>query len=151
MHKSRRELQAWARKTLPLYDYVDITIDSCDDGMYRCSAPLSPRNLNHNEAMHAAVIWALAELAGWLAMIAEGLHEENVAAVRRVSIDFKRQANSAVSAEVEFTDEDIADVLEVIEEEGHCDVDVLSLVRDAEGRVVAEATCSYSLRAKQRA
>ena len=149
MSRTEKELQAWARKSVSLYDHIGISIDSATDGVYRCSAPCHRNNADHDGSVHPAVIWLLAELAGALALIAEGIHEENFALVRRVSIDFKKLATLAVTAEVEFTEEDMADVFEVLESEGHCDVDVLSIVRDAEGRVIAEATCSYTIRARR--
>lgn len=144
-----KDLQAWARKTLPLYEYIDLEIDSIDGGIYRCSAPLSHANKNHNDSMHAAVIWGLAELSGGLVMLSEGMHEDYFAVVNHVRIDFRRPASSRVSAEVEFTEEDMADLRETLETEDRCDFDVLSIVKDAEGRVVAEATCAYSVRARR--
>jgi len=143
---TKRELQAWARDTLPLYDYIDLSIDSVGDGVFRCSAPLSNRNKNGNDSMHAMVIWALAELSGRLAMLAEGLSEAHVTVVRHVRIDFRRSALSGITAEVEFTDEDMADLYEVLESEDQCDFDVLSILKDSEGRIVAEATCAYTVR-----
>jgi len=140
--------QAWVREALPIYDFLDLSIDSLSDGILRCSAPLSHNNGDQYDTMQAAVIWALAELSGELAMFSQGFHEDYLTVVRHVRIDFRRPAATGVRAEVEFSDADFDDLRETLEAEDACDYEVLSIVRDEEGRIVAEATCSYSLRPK---
>ena len=36
-----KELEQWARINLPVYEFMDLQIDSVTNGVYRCSVPLT--------------------------------------------------------------------------------------------------------------
>jgi thioesterase domain-containing protein len=78
-----RQLSSTWQQTIPLSQYMQLTIASFDGNEIRCEAPLAP-NINLHQTMFAGSIYALATLTGWgmlyLQLQALGLHGDQVLA-----------------------------------------------------------------------
>ena len=53
-----RDIEKWARSTLPVYEFMDLKILSCSDGTYSCRVALGENTGNHVGTIHAAFQWA---------------------------------------------------------------------------------------------
>lgn len=143
---SEADLQAWLHKTLPLYAYVGLSVDSWGD-VLQCSVRLTENNRNHLGAVHAAVVWAVAETLGGIAYFA---HVDELGkcfiAVREVTINFQKPARSDIRAKARFGAKELAQVQAQLDEAGKSEYDVDITVLDADDATVATARGRYYLR-----
>ncbi len=140
------ELQAQLRKLVPLYEHIDLTIESSSGGVYRCRVPLSEKTKNHFNTVHAAIQWASGEVLGGLVLLANFQVSELFAVVRRVSIEFMQPARSAIVAEASFPDASVAEIRRRLETHGEAEFSLEGVVHDESGQEVARTSATYLLR-----
>ena len=152
MGDRERAFERAFRKLSPLYDHIDLTVESASDGVFRCSVPLEERNSNHAQTMHAAIQWAAAEALGGVAFAAMGLDlRKYLGVVKSAHIDFKRPATTRITAETSFPEARVEAVKAELEEQGRCDFELDVVVRGESGKTVAEAHCVYAIRPQRAA
>jgi len=140
-------LQASLRRDLPLYEYMDLRIESASGGVYRCRVPLSENNANHFHTVHAALQWASAEVLGGLVWTACKPKEGDfIPVVRRFEIDFKRPAWTELVAEAKFSDEEAGQLRDALKSKGRYDFELESVLRNSAGEIVATGTGFYAIR-----
>jgi uncharacterized protein (TIGR00369 family) len=148
MNQASREARRTAklRQILPLYDFIELTVDSLDSEA-RCSVPLSVSNRNHFGAMHAGILFSLAEVtAGCVFSMHKALSGRLVIA-KNVEIRYLRPAMSAVYAIASLSEEVAREIQTAIEQDVKIDCRVpVTLFNDA-NEIVAEAVGIFVLRA----
>ncbi len=140
------ELQAQLRLLVPLYEHIDLTVESSSAGVYRCRVPLSARTKNHFNTVHAAIQWASGEVLGGLVLLANFQVTELFAVVRKVSIEFMQPARSAIVAEASFADAAVAEIRRGLEADGEAEFSLDAVVTDESGQEVARTSSTYLLR-----
>jgi thioesterase domain-containing protein len=94
-----QQLNATWQQTIPLSQFMQLTIQHFDGNELRCGAPLAP-NINLHQTMFAGSIYALATLTGWgmlyLQLQAQGLSGDQVLA--DASIKYFTPVSSAPQA-----------------------------------------------------
>jgi len=145
--KNSEALTQWLKANCPIYEYMDLTINSMSNEFYSCSVPMNAATGNHINTVHAAFQWASAEMIGGLAVLACRSSESFVPVVRGVNIVFKKPATSAIVAEAHFSDADAKKMNEALETGGRYDFELDVTIKNTSGEVVAEATGSYAVRA----
>jgi uncharacterized protein (TIGR00369 family) len=133
------------RKILPLYGCIELTVDSLD-GAVRCSVPLSPVNSNHFGAMHAGVLFSLAEAT---AASVFGLHkpfEKLVVIAKDVEIKYLRSAKSRIHAVARLTDSDAERLRVALAADPKTEWRVPVTLYNADEEVVADAVGTFVLR-----
>ncbi len=140
------ELQAYLRQVLPLYAYIGLTVESCVN-VFECSVPLNEHNRNHFGGMHAAVLWAAAEVLGGIVYFAHQAEFGDCwGAAQEVSISFLKPAMTDVRARASFDEVQAAQVKAQMDARGKAgfvlDIELL----DAVNTVVAKARGKYYFR-----
>lgn len=146
MGTSEQAIEQWLKSALPVYEFMDLSIISVSDGVYRCFVPLSKNTGNHINTVHAAFQWACAEMLGGLVVLSQRTDEKYVPVVRGVDIEFKRPALSDITAEAHFSAKDAETMNAALAASGRYDFELSATIRDAHGEVVAEATGFYAVR-----
>lgn len=149
MGESEDRIQSFLRKLIPFYEHVDLTIESAQDGVYRCSLPLNDQTKNHLDTVHAAIQWASAEVLGGLVIAVNFGDSKLFVAVRSLNIEFLRPARSEIIAEVLFPDERVEEIRSQLDSNGAVDFEVRAVVRDSSRHDVATTVGQYVVR-KQR-
>ena len=144
------ELEQWAKTNLPIYEYMDLKINSVSNGVYQCSVPLTKNTGNHINTVHAAFQWASAEMLGGLVVLSNRPDEKYVPVVKSLSIEFKRPALSGITSEARFSDDDVKVMVHSLESTGRYDFELCAVIRDVAGEVVAEARGCYAVRTMER-
>ena len=139
-------MESSLRKQLPLYDFFGLEVQSVRDGVYRCLVPHRKSNLNHLNTIHAGIQWSAAEVLGGMVMISVLQGTPFFAVVKHVSIDFKRPARTAITAEALF-DEASAEMLKSdFETRGEASFALQVSLRDLDGVEVSSAVGDYLAR-----
>ncbi|WP_447929896.1 YiiD C-terminal domain-containing protein [Sphingopyxis fribergensis] len=142
-------IEATLRQLCPLYKHVELSVESAQDGVYRCRVPLNAANGNHLGTVHAAIQWAAAEMLGGLVLMPIiGPHRLATmhVAVRSVSIDFRRPARSAIIAEALFDEQEASEVRRLIDDGKDATFCLHAVVRDDNGETVATTEAVYVAR-----
>ncbi|MEE3327378.1 MAG: YiiD C-terminal domain-containing protein [Myxococcota bacterium] len=134
------------REQFPLYDFFGLEVQSVHGGVYRCSVPHRRSNLNHIDTIHAGIQWSAAEVLGGMVMISTLQGLSFFAVVKRVSIDFKRPARSAIIAEAVFDDAFAERLKSDFETRGEASFSLEVSLRDEDGVEVASAVGDYLAR-----
>ena len=143
---NEQEIEAWAKSNLPIYEYMGLEVTSVSDGIYSCFLPLNPNTGNHIGTVHAAFQFAAAEILGGLVVLTKRTDTRYVPVVKSLNIEFIRPALSGIRSEARFSDEQVEAMNLALESTGRYDFDLNSVIRNAQGDVVAEDTGCYSVR-----
>ena len=147
MQSIESRLERYLRENLRLYEFMDVSVESASDGIYRCRVPLSAKTQNHFHTIHAALQWATAELLGGLVWnVIRPRDGDYVPVVRRFEIDFKRPAYGDVIAETRVSEARGESMRAEIAEKGLLDFELESELRTLEGVTVAKALGFYAVR-----
>ena len=141
---SLKRLQQSLYRNLPIYEHVGITVGALGSNV-RCRVPLSPENENHFGAVHAAIQFAVMELAGGLASgQCETLKNGDfLLVVKRFSIEFLKPAMTDLTAVTSITDDQIQDIDRALQEKGRHAFELeISLLNESH-QMVAIATGEY--------
>lgn len=143
---SPADLQMRLRKVLPLYEFIDLSIDSWG-AQIECSVPLSASNGNHLNTMHAAILWAVAEVPGGI------IYFSNIAAlgacfavVEHFEIDFIKPARSRIRARADFGGDRVSVLKDELDRTGRTRFALSVTLIDEGGETVARATGRYYFR-----
>ena len=143
---AERLIESWARSNLPVYEFINLRVDSVSGGVYKCSVPLDANTGNHISTIHAAFQFAAAEILGGLVVLCNRTNEKYVPVVKSLSVEFKRPALSGISSEASFSDLEVDAMNRTLEATGRYDFELDSTLRDQHGQVVAQATGCYAVR-----
>lgn len=140
------EIEAWAKQNLPVYEFMNLKVLSVSDGLYKCFVPLSVNTGNHVKTVHAAFQWASAEILGGLVVLSNRKADKYVPVVKNLSIEFRQPALTDITSEAIFSMEQVEEMNAALESTGRYDFELASVIRDSEGKVVAEALGLYAVR-----
>ena len=147
MNELESDIERRFRRLFPLYEHIDLRIESASSGVYRCRVPLTEKNSNHFKTMHAALQFAAAEVLGGIVFAASDIDPRKfLGVVKRFEIEFKRPASTTVTAEAHFSDPEKEAMLIRLREDGRCDFVMRSVLRNENGETVAEGRGVYAVR-----
>jgi len=141
-----QEVEQWAKSTLPIYEFMGLSVVSVSDGVYQCHVPLTKNTGNHINTVHAAFQWASAEILGGLVVLTKRTEEKYVPVVKSLNIEFKRPALSGITSEALFSEKDVEMMNSALAASGRYDFELSCTIQDTNGEVVAEATGCYAVR-----
>jgi acyl-coenzyme A thioesterase PaaI-like protein len=142
-------LQEWLRQTLPLYEVLGLTVESTQNGVYRCRVPLNRQNGNHLNSVHAAVQWAAAEVLGAFAVMdlfGADQMQKMYAVVRSVSIEFHRPAHTDIIVEASLAAGEATEAQRLFAAGKEANFQLHAVVRDEAGETVATTDAHYAVR-----
>jgi acyl-coenzyme A thioesterase PaaI-like protein len=147
MESLESKLQRSLRSDLPLYEYMDLRVESASNGIFRCVVPMIENNVNHFRSIHAALQWAAAEVLGGLVWTVSKPEEgEFIPVVRRFEIDFKRPAFGDIVAETRFTDSQANAMKADLKAYGRYDFALESEIRNVDEETLAMCKGFYAIR-----
>ena len=141
------KLQRNLRANLPIYEYMDLRIESASNGIYRCMVPMIENNMNHFRTIHAALQWAAAEVLGGLVWTLSKPEEGDfVPVVRRFEIDFERPAFGDIVAETRFPKDQSDTMRSELKSKGRYDFVLESEIRNLDEETLAVGKGFYAIR-----
>ncbi len=140
------EIQALISSKVPVAEYLGIQVEAVEPGHVKLQLPFSARVQNHLEIVYAGAIFALAEIAGGIAMLSVFDAALFTILVERLSIDFQRPSRQALWCDLILTPELIEQAKEQVKAEGKAKVTIPIEVRDGRQRVIACVQGSYYVR-----
>jgi acyl-coenzyme A thioesterase PaaI-like protein len=146
MSVAEKELEEWAKTFMPVYHFMDITVDSVTDGLYRCTVPLNTNTGNHINTVHAAFQWAAVEMFGGLVVLTKRSREDYVPVVRNLEIEFLQPAFTDISSEAFFSDRDVEKMNLAMKNYGRYDFELSSTIKNTDCEIVAKAKGTYAIR-----
>jgi acyl-coenzyme A thioesterase PaaI-like protein len=148
------EIQAMLYQHLPLYEHIGMTVESSQDGIYRCRLPLEARNSNHINTVHAALQWATAEALGGVLIIdtfGSSCFAKVFVAVKSASIEFVRPARTAIIAEAIPDPQELQRIKALVDAGKEAQFSLGVTIRSADGEAVARMSANYIARPKRAA
>ncbi|MBN2392636.1 MAG: PaaI family thioesterase [Anaerolineae bacterium] len=142
------DIQSLIEEKVPVADFLGLEVEVVEPGHARFRMPFSPRIKNHLDIVYAGAIFALAEIAGGVAMLSAFKQDSCTVLTRRVEIDYVRPSRSDLLCEVTVPDTDVAENMAAVEADGRADVVLPIEVQDDRGRIVARVSAFYYLRQK---
>lgn len=110
------------------------------------SLPWRRRNLNHLRTMHACALATAAEYASGLCVLSALGIENKRLIMSDLAMTYRRRAESACLATAKLPDSELKDLKAELEREGRGSFVLRSIVRDADGEVVAEAEITWHVK-----
>ena len=143
-------LEIWLRKHLPIYEHIGATVEQVGE-VTRCRLPLNNKNKNHFNAVHAALQFAVMELAGGVAGKRSPVisSEKHLLMVKSLKIDFLKPALSAVEAVVHLSDSELQKLEAVLLKDGRVEFDLDCDLIDESGEIVSKSVAVYYVRARK--
>jgi acyl-coenzyme A thioesterase PaaI-like protein len=141
---SIERLQRSLYRNLPIYEHVGVAVGELGLTV-RCRVPASRENGNHFGAVHAAIQFAVTELAGGLAagQCEELKSGKFLLVVKSFNIRFLKPAMTDLEAVATVTKEQLRDIDRNLQHKGRHAFEIeISLLDDAQ-QVVALATGEY--------
>lgn len=136
--------QTW-QQTIPLSQFMQLSISSFDGNSFRCQAPLAP-NINLHQTMFAGSIYTLATLTGWgmlyLQLQAAGLNGDIVLAQGNIRY-ISPVSDPSASCQLQHCLGSLSDLVTEKKASQHITVTVLSA-----DKIAAEFTGRYVVLAK---
>ena len=139
----KKHYQQVARDSCPIYAFLDLQVESIEDGIYRSCTPLSNNTKNHINILHAGPMWMTAEYLGGLIAAHNLDNPKYQPVIAGLAIKFMRPAMTDITAEAEFTAEDANTMRASLETTGRYDFTIHIVVKDTAGKIVAEADGDY--------
>ncbi|MBN2569308.1 MAG: YiiD C-terminal domain-containing protein [Deltaproteobacteria bacterium] len=146
MSAIEKDIEAWLKSNLPVYDFMDFTIISASNGLYKCLVPLNKNTGNHINTVHAAFQWASAEMLGGIAVLATRSSKKYVPVVRNMYIEFIAPASTDICSEALFSNQDAEKMNLHMKNSGHYDFELSSNIKNTDGKVVAKAKSTYAVK-----
>jgi len=131
---------------VPVAEFLGLHVDAVYPGHVRLSLPFAPQVLNHLEIVYAGAIFALAEIAGGVLMLATFDSEKYTVLIRRMAIDYARPSRRDLFCDVRLGDDRVAEMQRALQQQGHAEVEFSIEVTDARMRVIASVQAFYYLR-----
>ncbi len=142
----KQHYQQAARDSCPIYTFLDLQFESIEDGIYRSRTPLSDNTKNHVNIFHAGPIWMTAEYLGGLIAAHNLDNPKYQPVIAGLNIKFMRPAMTDITAETEFTAEDVKTMKASLEATERYDFTIHIVVKNTADKIVAEADGNYVLK-----
>ena len=138
-------------RSLPIYEQIQATIEELGSTV-RCKVPLNPGNKNHFGAVHAALQFAVCEMAGGLAVNQSSVLRSGdyLLVVKSLNLEFLKPALSDVEAIARISKEQLSQIDQSLREQGKFQFELSVELVDAAGESVAVATGVYYASRKKR-
>ncbi|OUS24103.1 hypothetical protein A9Q98_14145 [Thalassotalea sp. 42_200_T64] len=146
MNIIEKDIEDWARSSIPAYQFMDVTVISVSNGLYKCVIPLNKNTGNHINTVHAAFQWAAAEMLGGLIVLTKRSSKQYVPVIRSLDIEFMRPAFTDISSEAFFSEQDVEKMNSAMKNNGRYDFELSSTIKNTDGEVVAKAKGTYAVR-----
>ncbi len=140
---SKQKYQKAARSSCPIYTFLDLQVESIENGFYKARTPLSNNTKNHVNIFHAGPIWMTAEYLGGLIAAHNLTDHKYQPVISALDIKFMRPAMSDITAETFFYDSDAKTMLTELEETGRYEFLIHIVIKDINKKVVAKADGKY--------
>ena len=134
-----------ASSPFPFISRCEARVEELQQGFCRAMMPYKP-NVNHVGTMYAGALFTLAELPGGALFLSSFDSSRFYPIVRDAQIRFRRPAKTDVRVDVSISEEEVQRVQKETEEQGKCDFELESELRDENGEVVAISKIMYQLR-----
>ena len=142
----KKHYQQAARDACPIYTFLDLQVESIEDGIYSARTPLNNNTKNHVNIFHAGPMWMTAEYLGGL-IAAHNLDDPKYQPViAGLNIKFLRPAMTDITAETEFSPADASAMKDALEATGRFAYKLHVVIKDTAGKVVAEADGDYLIK-----
>ena len=123
-----------------------LQVQSLSDDVCEVALPWRRRNLNHVGTMHACALATAAEYASGLCVLsALGVGKARLV-MAELNMSYGRRAESACVARATLPAEVLEEVQAKLQKDGRGAFDLHSVVRDAQGEVVAEARITWHVK-----
>ena len=122
-----------------------VKVLAMEPGYVKLMMPLEP-NLNHVGTMYAGALFTLAELPGGAIFLTTFDASRFFPLIKGMDIKFLKPAATDITVEVRLDSEQATDIQNTANEVGKADYEWECELRDANGQVVAVASCRYQLR-----
>ncbi|MFQ3346125.1 MAG: hypothetical protein ACI89A_000663 [Porticoccaceae bacterium] len=142
----KKHYQQAARDACPIYTFLDLQVESIEDGIYRARTPLNNNTKNHVNIFHAGPIWMTAEYLGGLIAVHNLDDPKYQPVIAGLSIKFLRPAMTDITAETEFSPGDASAMKAALEATGRFAYKLHIVIKDTAGKVVAEADGDYLIK-----
>lgn len=140
------EIQTLITTKVPMAEFLDLKVELAELGHIKLRLPFSQRAQNHLEIVYAGAIFALAEIAGGMAMLSVFDTSRFTILIERLSIDFQRPSRRDLWCHVILEPELIADIQEQVESRGKAKITIPIEVRDSRQRVISRVQGAYYVR-----
>jgi uncharacterized protein (TIGR00369 family) len=140
------EVQELITAKVPLAHFIGLEVEEVGPGNVRLRLPFAPQVENHLGIVYAGAIFALAEIAGGVAMLSAFDAGAYTVLIRRFEIDYVRPSRRDLFCDLRLPDERIAEARAAVAERGNADLSLPIEVTDLKGRVIARVQASYYLR-----
>ena len=141
-----KALETWVKTSVPCYEYMDLSIDSVDDGVFRVSVPLTDNTKNHVKMVHALFQFSAAEFLGGLIVLTTRSSEKFIPVLRNMQIEYSIPAYTDITAEALFSDEQVAEMNAAMQKDGRYDFELKVSIKNIEGEIVAKTHANYAVR-----
>jgi uncharacterized protein (TIGR00369 family) len=131
----------------PIYEYIGLSVVELGNPL-RCRVPMQGSNANHFGAMHAGVLFSLAEAAAGIAVTQHREFGALVLIAERVVVDFTRPARSDVTAAVALDDGFLGKLQAGLAANPKFRFDIPVVLSVDAGEIVMQAKCTFQLRAR---
>ena len=142
-------MNAALEHTIPIAHKMGVTALDVRPGFAATTVPIEG-NGNHFGVMYAGVLFTVAEILGGAIPIATFDNAKFYPLVKNLQIFFERPAKTDVRAEASLSEEEIARISAEADANGKAEFELVAVVRDTEGTVVARTSGRYQLRAHGR-
>ena len=123
-----------------------LQVQSLSDDVCEVALPWRRRNLNHVGTMHACALATAAEYASGLCVLSTlGVGKARLV-MAELNMSYGRRAESACVARATLPAEVLEEVQAKLQKDGRGAFDLHSVVRDAQGEVVAEARITWHVK-----
>ena len=140
------EIQALISKKVPVSEFLGLVVEEVEPGHVKLMLPFSNRVQNHLEIVYAGAIFALAEIAGGIAMLSVFDTSKYTLLVERLSIEFQRPSRRDLWCDLTLAPEMVAQVREQVKSEGKAKMTLPIEVKDGRQRVIARIQGAYYVR-----
>ena len=138
--------QTLARDLCPIYTFIDLRVESVENGFYRVRIPLSANVQNHLSIFHAGPIWMAAEYMGGLVVLHNIDVKKYQPVVSGLDIKFIRPAVFDIVSELTFSTEEADEMRNSLDITGRYEFTTSIIVRDTNSNIVAEAEGNYTIK-----
>lgn len=137
-------LQSWMYRELPIYQHIAATVETLGETV-RCKVPLNPDNKNHFGAVHAALQFAVCEMAGGLAVNQSAALRSGkyLLVVKSLNLEFLKPAMSDIQAIAHISRQQLTEIDHSLHRSGKVQFELRIDLVDVGDIKVATATGVY--------
>lgn len=137
-------LQSWMHRELPIYQHIGATIEALGETV-RCKVPLNQANKNHFGAVHAALQFAVCEMAGGLAVNQSAALRSGkyLLVVKSLNLEFLKPAMSDIQAIAHISRQQLTEIDHSLHRSGKVQFELRIDLVDVGDIKVATATGVY--------